>query len=231
MQNNSHYIAALIKRQWIRDVFVDSDLFTIDVIDEDFTGGYRPMVFTMGTLKDVLLDELSFINMPDTPDEYEGMSGYIAVVNPAEDGLMFVDNVDSFLELTDTPVDYTDFAGYTVVVNQAEDGLEFVPQVFPSVYEARLTFNGAIDPVVDQQLVSNLGAAVTWSRVSLGVFRATFSVPINSAKLSASCENSSDGTFHTDTFDNSYVQFSHYDFTGTLSDPTSLIQSKLQIYI
>ena len=82
MQNNSHYIAALIKRQWIRNDYVATDLFTIDVLDEDFVGGYKPMIFTMESLREILIDSISFIDLPDSPDTYAGFSGQVPIVKP-----------------------------------------------------------------------------------------------------------------------------------------------------
>ena len=94
MQNNSTYIAALIKRQWIRDEYVASDLFTLDVIDADFTGGYKPMILTMESLRDILIESISFIDLPDTPSTYAGASGQVPIVNSAENALEFIEFIE-----------------------------------------------------------------------------------------------------------------------------------------
>ena len=234
MQNNSHYIAALIKRQWIRDTYVPSDLFTIDVLDEDFVGGYKPMIFTMKSLREILIESLSFIDLPDTPDTYAGFSGQVPIVNPTEDGLIFVDYVDTFLELTDTPIDYIGMAGYQTVVNGTEDGLEFipivpptppyVPPVVPSHYEARLNFNGANDPVVTQllrsELFSTFPITMAWNRISQGRYQAVSSVPVLPQYWSAWIGQIITGPFVIVQYNPSSVVFEHYDTTGSLFDAT-----------
>ena len=234
MQNNSHYIAALIKRQWIREELVASDLFTIDVLDEDFVGGYKPMVLQMGTFRDFLLEELSFISLPDTPGAYTGFAGNVPVVNNGENGLEFIPYIDNFLELTDTPIDYAGANSYQVVVNAAGTGLEFIPQpilpVVTPLFDARLNYNGATNPSVSLQLTNTLGVTITFTRQSLGKFRGTFSTPVSPAKLIARVSNTASGTFHVSAYSSNYFEFTHRDFTGVTSDPTTSSSIEVKLY-
>jgi hypothetical protein len=236
MQNNSHYIAALIKRQWIRDTYVPSDLFTIDVLDEDFVGGYKPMIFTMQSLREILIESLSFIDLPDTPDTYAGFSGQVPIVNPTEDGLMFVDYVDTFLELTDTPIDYTGMAGYGVFVNGAEDGLEFIAPVIPppeeTRLEAKLLFNGQQSPqLIGPALINTLPVTIVWSRESSGTYRATFSAPVDPAKTVAYLMPSDSGVFVPTTYDANYIEFDHTNFQNVGADTNvSNVSVEIKIY-
>jgi hypothetical protein len=234
MQNNSTYIAALIKRQWIRDEYVASDLFTLDVIDADFTGGYKPMILTMESLRDILIESISFIDLPDTPSTYAGASGQVPIVNSAEDALEFVDYIDTFLELTDTPIDYVGMAGYGVFVNSAEGGLEFVaPVVEEEHYEARVSFTPSLNPSVNQLLANNLGVNVVWTRTALGVFQANFvgpGYPLDDTKITAYIGNSSSGTFVIGAYNVGYIQFIHTNFSGVISDPTSIIPVEIKLY-
>lgn len=232
MQNNSHYIAGLIKRQWIRKEYVPTDLFTIDVLDEDFVGGYRPMILTMELLVDIIIGEVSFLSMPDTPDTYQGASGMVPVVNSAEDGLEFIDYVNTFLELTDTPTDYSGYAGYNVVVNQAEDALEFsAPVVLTPHYEARLTFNGAIDPVETLVLENTTGLTVTPTHVSTGQFKLTFNNPVIVNKIVAILGTSNTGQFYIHTYSTTTIEFEHRNFSGALTDPISLVYLEIKKYL
>ena len=237
MQNNSHYIAALIKRQWIRNDYVATDLFTIDVLDEDFVGGYKPMIFTMESLREILIDSISFIDLPDSPDTYAGFSGQVPVVNPEENGLMFVDYVDTFLDLLDTPADYTGMEGYGVFVNGTADGLEFVaPAVIPAPYvptpsyEARVQFDGVNQPAVNSLLANDLGVNVVWTRTGVGVFFATFSAPVDDTKLTAYIGGTGLGTFTIGQFTSTYIQFIHYAVSGGPSDPTGDIPIEIKLY-
>ena len=232
MQNNSAYIAWLIKKQWIRDEYVATDLLTIDVQDEDYVGGYRPMILEMSTIRDFLIDSISFIDLGDTPATYVGAAGQVALVNPTEDGIIFVDYVDTFLELTDTPADYTGMAGYDVVVNQTEDGLEFIAPVIEELkYEARIDFNGAVDPTVGQGLESALGASVTLSRTIAGTYRATFGTPLTATKLIMWISPSTTGVFTPTIYNTSYIEFTHTAFVGGLTDATlNDISMEIKLY-
>jgi len=234
MQNNSQYIAALIKKQWIRDEYVATDLLTLDVLDEDFVGGYKPMILTMESLRELLIDSISFIDLGDTPDAYIGASGQIAAVNAEEDGLIFIDYIDTFLELMDTPIDYTGSAGYQVVVNGTEDGLEFIPQpVIPVLtphYEARLEFAGAVNPTVNQLLENTLGVTIAWNNTAVGTYQGTFSAVVDPDKLHVHLGTSSSGTFYVSAYDANYIQILHRDFAGAPSDPTSLVPIEIKLY-
>jgi len=230
MQNNSHYILGLIKRQWIREEYVASDLFTLDVIDDEFIGGYKPMVLTMETFKDFILDavldDLSFLILPDTPSTYVGSAGQTLIVNPTEDALIYADYIDEFTELIDTPISYAGAAGQHLVVNTAETAVEFVaPPVVPTHYEARLNFSGALDPVVSQLLRSQLSTpttaiTITWSRVGPGQYQALTSAPINSSYWSAYVGQPVTGTLVVTQFNPSTVIIEHYDTTGAPLDLT-----------
>jgi len=230
MQNNSQYIAALIKKQWIRKEFVSSDLITLDVIDEDFVGGYKPMIMEMSTLRDILWDDLSITDLIDTPSTL-GQPGEMMIMDPLGEGLIWAEPIDEFLELLDTPNDYTGFEGFSVTVNQTADGLEFTPPiVLTPNYEARVRFDGAVDPTVEQLLNSGLGVTVTWTRVALGVFLATFSAPVDDTKITAYIGNSSSGTFTIGSYNATNIQFIHSDFAGITSDPTSVIPVEIKLY-
>jgi len=231
MQNNSQYIAALIKKQWIREEFVASDLLTLDVLDEDFVGGYKPMILQMGTLRDILLEEMSFLNMPDTPDTYAGWGGFVPMVNSTEDGLEFALYIDEFIELTDTPLDYTGSEGLPVFVNLTGDGLVFgnpVPQ--ESHYEARIRFDDVNQPSIDELQADNLGVSVLWTRTAVGVFQATFSGLVDPAKLTTYLGNSSSGFFTVGSFNAGSIQYVHRDFTGAIADPASVICIEIKLF-
>jgi hypothetical protein len=230
MQNNNSYIASLIERQWIRNTYVASDLFTINTLDQDFVGGYRPMILEMKTLRDIVLDDLSITDLIDTPTVL-GTPGQILQMNTLGDSLQWIDMVDTFLELTDTPSSYTGFAEFQVVVNAAQNGLEFVPPITitPS-YEARVSFNGAIDPVNEQLLNSTLGVSVSWTITGTGMFQANFSASVDATKITAYIGNSSSGSFVIGAYTASYIQFIHRDFAGTSSDPTSVIPVEIKLY-
>ena len=264
MQNNSHYILGLIKRQWIREEYVASDLFTLDVIDDEFIGGYKPMVLTMETFKDFILDavldDLSFLILPDTPNSYTGSAGQtlivnaaedaliyadyideftelidtppsyalaagqLLIVNPGEDALIYADYIDTFLELTDTPISYGGAAGQHLVVNAAETAVEFIATpVVPTHYEARLTFSGALDPVVSQLLRNQLSTpttaiTITWSRISQGRYQALASSPVNLNYWSAYIGQIATGPFVVIQYFNTGIVFEHYDTTGSVLD-------------
>lgn len=231
MQNNSHYIAALIKRQWIRNDYVATDLFTIDVLDEDFVGGYKPMIFTMESLREILIDSISFIDLPDSPDTYAGFSGQVPIVNPEENGLVFVDHIDTFLDLLDTPIDYTGMEGYGVFVNGTADGLEFVaPIPKEEHYESRVQFDGVNQPIVNSLLANDLGVNVVWTRTGVGVFLATFSAPVDDTKLTAYIGGTGLGTFTIGNFASTYIQFIHYAVSGGASDPSGIIPIEIKLY-
>jgi len=230
MQNNSAYIAWLIKKQWIRNEFVASDLFTIDVRDEDFVGGYRPMILEMSTLRNILWDDLSITDLVDTPSTL-GTPGQILQMDALGEGLDWIDMVDTFLELTDTPNDYIGYAGFNVVVNGTEDGLEFSPPLtLTPHYEARVFFDNALNPVVEQLFENTLGVSITWTNVATGVFQANFSAPVDDTKLTAYIGNSSSGTFTIGLFGVNSIQFIHLDFSGIPSNPTSIVPVEIKLY-
>ena len=233
MQNNSTYIAALIKRQWIRDEYVASDLFTLDVIDADFTGGYKPMILTMESLRDILIESISFIDLPDTPSTYAGASGQVPIVNSAENALEFIDYVDTFLELTDTPIDYVSMAGYGVFVNSAEDALEFVaPVVEETRFEAKLLFNGQQPPqLIGLPLINTLPVTITWSREQAGVYRATFNSPVDPARTIVYLMPSDTGVFVPTTYNANYIEFEHTNFSNVISDTfVSNVSVEIKVY-
>lgn len=231
MQNNNIYIAGLIKRQWIREEYVASDLFTLDVIDSDFVGGYKPMILTMESLREILIDSISFIDLPDTPSTYVGESGQVPIVNATEDGLEFALYIDEFIELTDTPLDYIGAAGLPVYVNLTEDGLVFgnpIPQEIH--YEARVRFDDVNQPTVDQLQADNLGVSILWTRTAIGIFQATFSGLVDPDKLTTYIGNSSSGFFTIGSYNTGSIQYIHRDFTGTLSDPSSVICAEIKLF-
>ena len=230
MQNNSTYIAWLIKNQWIREEFVASDLLTLDVQDADFVGGYRPMIIEMSRLRDILWDDLSITDLIDTPSIL-GQPGEILQMDPLGEGLQWIDMIDTFLELTDTPADYTGFAGFNVVVNGTEDGLEFSPPLtLTPHYEARVFFDNALNPVVEQLFENTLGVSITWTNFATGVFQANFSAPVDDTKLTAYIGNSSSGTFTIGSFGANSIQFIHLDFSGIASNPTSIVPVEIKLY-
>lgn len=220
----------LITEQWIAKEFVASDLIFLGRRDEDFIGGYKPHIMEMSTLRDILWDDLSITDLVDTPSTL-GTAGQILQMDPTGEFMIWVDPIDEFLELLDTPSDYTGFAGFNVTVNSTEDGLEFTPPVvLTPAYEARVTFNGAVNPTINQQLLSNLGVTVTWQRTSVGVFEANFSAPVNANNLIAYIGNSSTGRFTIGSYNATNIQFIHQDFAGLLSDPTSIIAVEIKLY-
>lgn len=222
--------STLIDKQWIAKEYVASDLFFIGRRDDDFVGGYKPHVIEMSTLRDILWDDLSITDLVDTPAAL-GAPGEILQMDPLGEGLIWVEPIDEFLELLDTPNDYTGFAGFSVTVNQTEDGLEFTPPIvlIPN-YEARVRFDGAVDPTIEQLLNSGLGVTVTWTRIVVGVFLATFSAPVDDTKITAYIGNSSSGTFTIGSYNATSIQFIHSDFAGITSDPTSVIPVEIKLY-
>tara|TARA_R110000868_G_scaffold183639_1_gene424934 strand:- start:860 stop:1558 length:699 start_codon:yes stop_codon:yes gene_type:complete len=231
MQNNSAYIAWLIKKQWIRNEFVATDLITLDVIDQDFIGGYRPTIIEMSKLRDILWEDLSITDLIDTPSIL-GTSGQILQMDILGEGLEWIDMIDTFLELTDTPNDYTGYAGFLVTVNQTEDELEFTPPiVLTPHYEARVFFNNALNPAVEQLLENTLGVSVTWTNTGTGIYQANFSAPVDDTKLTAYIGSSSPyGVFTIGSFFPSFIQFIHYNFLGTPSNTSSVIPIEIKLY-
>jgi len=222
--------AFLIRKQWIAKEFVASDLIFLGRRDEDFNDGYRPHIMEMSTLRDIILEELSITDLTDTPQSL-GNPGEILVVNQNGDELEWQDLINTFIELTDTPADYTGFAGFNVSVNQTEDGLEFTPPtVLTPRWEGRLSFNGAVNPIIDQQLVSALGVNVTWQRTALGVYQATFSGIVDPDKLIAYHGTSSSGSFVIGAYTANFIQFIHRDFTGAPSDPNGIVAFEIKLY-
>lgn len=70
-------------------------------------------------------DQLSFLDLNDTPSSYTGEALRLVRVNAAQDALEFTDNVDTFIKLTDTPASYAGEALKIVQVKSTEDGVEF----------------------------------------------------------------------------------------------------------
>ncbi len=172
-----------------------------------------------------------FLDLIDTPNDYTGSADYHVAVNATEDGLEFVEAVDEFTDLIDTPNDYTGSAGYNVVVNGTEDGLEFVaPVVTPSIYEARLTFDGTNNPIESILHINDLPVTITWTRTGVGVYLGTFSATVDSSKLVARINNSSTGMFLIGSYSNTFIQFIHQDYTGTFADCTSIVSVEIKLY-
>lgn len=232
MQNNSAYIAWLIKKQWIREEFVASDLLTLDVQDADFVGGYRPMIIEMSRLRDILWDDLSITDLIDTP-AILGAPGEILQMDLLGEGLQWINMIDTFLELTDTPADYIGFAGFNVVVNGTEDGLEFVPPIIQETrLEAKLLFNAQQPPqLIGPVLINTLPVTIVWSRESSGTYRATFSAPVDPAKTIAYLMPSDSGVFVPTTYDANYIEFNHTNFQNVGADTTvSNVSVEIKIY-
>lgn len=222
----------LITEQWIAREFVATDLIFIGRRDEDFVGGYKPHIMEMRTLRDILWEDISITDLTDTPSTL-GNPGQVLEVDPTGQFLIWADinPIDEFLELLDTPSDYIGFAGFNVTVNNTEDGLEFTPPVsLTPQYEARISFNGTSNPIVNQLLSSNLGPSISWSRTGVGTYIATFSSTVSSPKLAAYIGNTSSGVFRVSSYNSLFVQFEHRDFTGTLSDPTDFVSVEIKLY-
>ncbi|NIP30408.1 MAG: hypothetical protein GTN59_07560 [Candidatus Dadabacteria bacterium] len=224
--------ATLIRKQWIAKEYLESDLFFIGRRDKDYEHGYKPHVMEFQALIAIIEDtlEFSFTDLTDTPDVL-GLPGQILEVNATGDALEFVDPIDDFLDLIDTPNDYTGSAGYNVVVNGTEDGLEFVaPVVTPSIYEARLTFDGTNNPIESILHINDLPVTITWTRTGVGVYLGTFSATVDSSKLVARINNSSTGMFLIGSYSNTFIQFIHQDYTGTFADCTSIVSVEIKLY-
>lgn len=72
-----------------------------------------------------------FVELDDTPSNYaSGDSGKVLAVNGAEDGIEFIDPVNTVLDLTDAPNTYSNQAEKMLVVNSGEDAVEFVDNVY-----------------------------------------------------------------------------------------------------
>lgn len=71
----------------------------------------------------------TFTGLTDTPADYIGSANYKLVVNPTEDGIIFVPDTgggsSTFIALTDTPASYVGQAGRVPIVNPGETALEF----------------------------------------------------------------------------------------------------------
>jgi hypothetical protein len=224
--------ATLIRKQWIAKEYLESDLFFIGRRDKDYEHGYKPHVMEFQALIAIIEDtlEFSFTDLTDTPDVL-GLPGQILEVNATGDALEFVDPIDDFLDLIDTPNDYTGSAGYNVVVNGTEDGLEFVaPVVTPSIYEARLTFDGTNNPIESILHINDLPVTITWTRTGVGVYLGTFSAGVDSSKLVARINNSSTGMFLIGSYTNTFIQFIHQDYTGVFADCTSIVSVEIKLY-
>ena len=228
MHNNTQYIASLIKRKFIREEYVESDIITLETLDEDFVGGYKPMIFRMDTLVDIITGEVDFIDLNDTPDAF-GTPGQSLVVNQDGDGLIFTDYLTSFLELNDTPLNYTGSAGLHLVVNQAEDGIEFELQQ-EGKYEANISFSGTNNPVVNQVFRNTLGVTISWTRTSAGIYIGTFSSNINNNMMTSYIANSSSGVFNVGAINSGSIQLIHINHSGATSDPSSIISLELKLF-
>ena len=209
---------ALISRQWIANEYVATDLIFIARRDEEWIGGYKPHIMQMQKLSEIIGEGIEFIDLADTPDTM-GDPGQILQVNDTGDKLEFVDPLERFLELVDTPSSYTGSADYLVVVNPTEDGLIFQePPLKDSIYEARVLFDTTNNPTVSIILEDNFPATVTFTRENVGIYRATFSNSVNNTKLVTYINNSDTGIFYISQYNNLFIEYSHKDFTGTLSD-------------
>ena len=123
------------------------------------------------------------------------------------------------------------FTGFNVVVNGTEDGLEFSPPLtLTPHYEARVFFDNALNPVVEQLFENTLWVSITWTNFATGVFQANFSAPVDDTKLTAYIGNSSSGTFTIGSFGANSIQFIHLDFSGIASNPTSIVPVEIKLY-
>jgi hypothetical protein len=70
-----------------------------------------------------------FLGLSDTPADYTGFANHKLVVNPTEDGIIFIPDTgggsSTFIALTDTPSTYIGQAGRVPIVNAGETALEF----------------------------------------------------------------------------------------------------------
>jgi len=210
--------AHLIKKQQIAKEFLATDLFFIGRKDDDWQEGYKPHVMEAQTLRDVLLGQISILDLIDTPNVL-GNPGDILQVNPAGTRLIFVEPLDEFIELIDTPADYVGFAGARVVVNSTEDGLEF--QILPPTetrFEARVTFDLVDDPVVAILHESSISVVVSFVRMANGVYRAEFSQPVVANNLIMWIGNTTEGIFVPTFYATTYIEFEHHTFLSGISD-------------
>lgn len=222
--------ATLIAKQWIAKEYVASDLIFIGRKDADFVEGYKPHIMQMEMLVEIIASTITFIGLEDTPDTM-GTPGQILTVNPTGDALIFVDPIDNFLDLLDTPDDYAGFAGYSLIVNPTEDGIIFqAPIVEEERYEARVNFMPLNDPTLVVEHVNELPVTITYERFALGVYRANFSGSVTASKLKASINNSDTGIFYITAYNNLYVEFTHKDFAGVISDVDFILSLEIKLY-
>lgn len=95
------------------------------------------------------LDYESFVGLEDTPINYSGAAGYILAVDPTEQGVTFISELDggdygsgaqpitppnftlegttvsTFTSLVDTPITYSGTANFILQVNDTETGVFF----------------------------------------------------------------------------------------------------------
>ena len=171
--------------------------------------------------------DLIFIGRRDD-DWVEGYKPHIMEMHTLKD---IIASAITFIELADTPSDYIGSAGYFVVVNPTEDGLIFqAPVVEETRYEARINFNGAVDPIVSSLLINSLPITITWDRTALGVYRANFSGAITSSKLVMYIGNTDLGGFYVNTYNSNYIEFTHKEYNGIINDADFIVAIEIKLY-
>ena len=171
--------------------------------------------------------DLIFIGRRDD-DWVEGYKPHVMEMHTLKD---IIASSLTFIELLDTPSNYIGSAGYFVLVNPTEDGLIFqAPVIEETRYEARINFNGAIDPIVSSLLINNLPVTVTLDRTALGTYRANFSGPVTSNKLVMYIGNTDLGAFHVNTYSSNYIEFIHTEYTGNINDADFIVAIEIKLY-
>ena len=124
-----------------------------------------------------VIDVSNFDDLGGTPNEYaSGDGGKLVAVKNTEDGLEFVDPVDTFLELTDGPSSYSGQGEKALRVNAAENAVEFVDRV----YEANGIVNGT--PAAGAVLIRiPLTQSVLWPDDFAGSYGVCVTGPADSA--------------------------------------------------
>jgi hypothetical protein len=171
--------------------------------------------------------DLIFIGRRDD-DWVEGYKPHVMEMHTLKD---IIASSLTFIELLDTPSNYIGSAGYFVLVNPTEDGLIFqAPVIEETRYEARINFNGAIDPIVSSLLINNLPVTVTLDRTALGTYRANFSGAVTSNKLVMYIGNTDLGAFHVNTYSSNYIEFIHTEYTGNVNDADFIVAIEIKLY-
>jgi len=151
---------------------------------------------------DLEMENVKFIQLADTPDNYQGSANKVVKVNNDETGLIFSDAYETFISLTDTPPSYDGNENKLVVVNKEGTGLSFVNynagdveiEYFtqladtPSSYQNASGKVAAVKQTADGLEFKNVNDLLTTQSIGAGVYSYPI-VTVNSKGIITNIEN------------------------------------------